>query len=248
MKQRATLHPEKRHKGCHYLGPTCYTLSKQEKESMFECLNSIKISSGYSSNVKRLLNMKEKKFAYVKSHDCHVLMMQLLPVALRGILLDNVRAIIIKLCAFLNAISHKAIDLMSLLKLQEDVVHSIVSLEMIFSPSFFNIMTHLLVHLVKEIGILGPIFLHNMFPFERFFAILKKYVHNRAHPERSIAKGYVTEEVIEFCVDYVDELCPIRVLVSRHEGRLIGKGTLGMKSINANNHASLSKAHFTVLQ
>ena len=80
---------------------------------------------------------------------------------------------------------------------------------MIFPPSFFNIMTHLLVHLVKEIGILGSVFLHNMFPFERFFAVLKKYVRNHARPEGIIAKGYVTEEVIEFCVDYMDELCPI---------------------------------------
>jgi hypothetical protein len=58
----------------------------------------------------------------------------------------------------------------------------------------------------------------------------------------------VTEEVIEFCVDYMDELCSIGVPVSRHEGRLIGKGTLGKKSINANDHASFSKAHFKVLQ
>jgi hypothetical protein len=35
-------------------------------------------------------------------------------------------------------------------------------------------MTHLLVHLVKEIAILGPVFLHNMFPFERFMGVLKK--------------------------------------------------------------------------
>jgi hypothetical protein len=60
---------------------------------------------------------------------------------------------------------------------------------MILPPSFFNIMTHLLVHLVKEIGNLGPVFRHNMFPFERFFAALKKYAHNRALPEGSIAKG-----------------------------------------------------------
>ena len=53
-------------------------------------------------------------------------------------------------------------------------------------------MTHLLVHMVKEIGILGHVFLHNMFPFERYFAVLKKYVRNRARPEGSIAKGYVT--------------------------------------------------------
>ena len=75
MKQRAALHLEKSDKGCHYLGPACYTLSKEEKQSMFDCLNSIKVTSGYSSNIKRLLNLKKKKFAHVKSHDCHVLMM-----------------------------------------------------------------------------------------------------------------------------------------------------------------------------
>ena len=87
-------------------------------------------------------------------------------------------------------------------------------------------MTHLIVHLVKEIGILGPVFLHNMFSFERYFAVLKKYVRNRARPEGSIAKGYVTEEVIEFCVDYVEELCPIGIPVSCHERRLIGRAHL----------------------
>jgi hypothetical protein len=60
VKQRAALHPEKRDKGCHYLGPACYTLSKQDKESMSECLNSIKVPLGHSSNVKRLLNMKRR--------------------------------------------------------------------------------------------------------------------------------------------------------------------------------------------
>ena len=35
---------------------------------------------------------------------------QLLPVALRGLLPDNVRLPIVKLCAFLNAISQKVID------------------------------------------------------------------------------------------------------------------------------------------
>ena len=48
------------------------------------------------------------------------------------------------------------------------VVQCLVGFELIFPPSFFNIMKHLLVHLVKEVDILGPVFLHNMFPFERF--------------------------------------------------------------------------------
>ena len=163
---------------------------------MFECLNSIKVPIGCSSNIKRLVNMKEKKFVGLKSHDCHVLMTQLLPVALRGILPVNVRRTITKLCAFFNAISQKAIDPRNLERLQNGVVQCIVSLELIFPPSFFDITTHLLVHIVKEISILGLVFLHNMFPFERFMAVLKKYVHNRSRPEGCIAKGYGTEEVI----------------------------------------------------
>ena len=103
--------------------------------------------------------------AGLKSHDCHVIMTQLLPIALRGLLSENVRVPIVKLCAFLNAISPKVINQESLTRLQKDVVQCLVSFELVFPPSFFNIMTHLLVHLVDEIAILGPVFLHNMFPF-----------------------------------------------------------------------------------
>ena len=79
-------------------------------------------------------------------------------------------------------------------------------------------MTHLLVHIVKEINILGPVFLHNMFPFERYMAVLKKYVCNRSRPEECIAQGYGIEEVIEFYVDFIDDLSPIGVPMSCHEG------------------------------
>jgi hypothetical protein len=62
-----------------------------------------------------------------------------------------------------------------------------------------------------------------MFPFVRFMGVLKKYVHNRARLEGSISKGYGTEEVIEFCVDFILDLKLIGVHESRHEGRLGGK-------------------------
>ena len=110
--------------------------------------------------------MNEKKFTHVKSHDCHMLMTQLLPVALRDILPDIIQATIKKLCAFLNAISPKAIDPTSLLKLQEDIVQSIVNLLMIFTPSFFNVMMYFLIYLVKEIDVPCLVYLHNIFPFE----------------------------------------------------------------------------------
>ena len=154
---------------------------------------------------------------------------------------------IVKLCAFLNAISQKVIDPASLPKLQKDVAQCLVSFELVFPPSFFDIMTHLLLHLVEEIAILGPVFLHNMFPFERFMGVLKKYVHNRARPEGSISKGYGTEEVIEFCVDFLPDLKPIGVPESRYEGRLTGKGTLGRKAMVCRDRHSFNQAHYTVL-
>ncbi|XP_022680679.1 uncharacterized protein LOC101759230, partial [Setaria italica] len=145
-----------RDNGQHYLRPASYTLSKEEKDSMFECLNSMKVPSGYSSNIKGIINMKQKKFTNLKAHDCHMLMTQLLPVALRGVLPEN--------------------------------------------------------------------------------------------PEGSIARGYGTEEVIEFCVDFIDSIDSIGVPTSRHEGRLRGMGTLGRKSSLSNDTNLFDKAHYTVLQ
>ncbi|KAK1669127.1 hypothetical protein QYE76_057286 [Lolium multiflorum] len=66
-------------------------------------------------------------------------------------------------------------------------------------------------------------------------------------PEGSISKGYGTEEVIEFCVDFIPDLKPIGVPESRYEGRLRGKGTLGKKAITCMDGHSFTQAHYTVL-
>jgi hypothetical protein len=97
--ERDNLNPEK------YQGTASYALTKEENVIFFQVLSSIKVPSGYSSNIKGIINMAEKKFQNLKSHDCHVIMTQLLPVALRGLLPENVRVPIVKLCAFLNVIS-----------------------------------------------------------------------------------------------------------------------------------------------
>ena len=102
---------------------------------MFDCLNSIKVPSGYSSNIQSIINVKEKKIQNLKSHDCHVLMTQLLSVILRGVLPEIMGLAVVKLCAFINKISQKAINLNNLIKLQKDIVECLVSFEMIFPPS-----------------------------------------------------------------------------------------------------------------
>jgi len=50
------------------------------------------------------MSIKDLKLVGLKSHDCHVLIQQLLPVAVRGILPEKVRVAITRLCFFFNSI------------------------------------------------------------------------------------------------------------------------------------------------
>jgi hypothetical protein len=48
-------------------------------------------------------------------------------------------------------------------------------LEATFPPSFFDLMLHLTAHLAREIWFLGLSYLHQMFPYERFYGFLKSF-------------------------------------------------------------------------
>jgi hypothetical protein len=51
--------------------------------------------------------------------------------------------------------------------LRNDVAISLALMEMHFPPSFFDIMKHLLYHLVDELDICGPIAIKWMYHIER---------------------------------------------------------------------------------
>ena len=76
-------------------------------------------------------------------------------------------------------------------------------LEMYFPPAFFDVMVHLCVHIVDDIIDLGPSFLHNMMPFERMNGIIKGFVRNMSRPDGSIVQGYLTQECISFCENFL---------------------------------------------
>ncbi|KAL8155839.1 hypothetical protein AgCh_001037 [Apium graveolens] len=143
--------------------------------------------------------------------------------------------------------SSKVIDPLTLDKLQADIIVTLYEFEMYFLHSFFDIMVHLVTHLVREIKICGPLYVRQMYPFERFLCILKAYVRNRRHPEASIVEGYSVEETIEFCTDYLASTDPVGISRSRHEGRLDGQGTVGHKMITPGAEM-LDRAHLFVLQ
>lgn len=63
---------------------------KEGKIRSSECLQGVKVPIGYSSNVKSVVSIQDIKIIGLQSHDFHILMQQLLLVAIRGIFPKNV--------------------------------------------------------------------------------------------------------------------------------------------------------------
>ncbi|KAA0062841.1 transposase [Cucumis melo var. makuwa] len=211
-----------------YIPATCYTLSREEKYRFCKILSEIKVLEGYSSNIRSLVSLDDLKLNGLKSHDSHVLMQQLLPIAIRSILLKNVRYTISRLCFFFDAICAKSFFVSELDALQEDIVMSLCNLEKYFLSSFFTIMVHLVVHLVREVKLCGPVYLRWMYPFERYMKVLKNFVRNRNRPEGCIAEAQVCEEAVQFCSDFLSGLDPI------------GLGSLNSKEDKQNDRPMLA--------
>ena len=162
----------------------------------------MKLLDGFCSNIKNLVNMEKLRLVNLKSHDCHTILHHLLPISIRSVLQKHARCTIIRFCLFFKAICSKVIDVDKLEKMQYELVETLCHLEKHFPPSFFDVMIHLSIHLVREIKLCGPIFLRWMYPFERYMKAFKGYVRNPTHPEGCIVEAYVAEEVVECLVNF----------------------------------------------
>jgi hypothetical protein len=85
-------------------------------------------------------------------------------------------------------------------RLKEEIIVVLCELKIYFPPSFFDVMVHILVHIVHEIKDLGPLFLLQMMPFKRMNGFIKKYVRNRAYLDGTyLTFNCVTEVPRIFC-------------------------------------------------
>ncbi|RVW77928.1 hypothetical protein CK203_048271 [Vitis vinifera] len=185
---RDQLHPIQR--GNRVILPTaCYSLTSNEKKEFCKFLKEVKVPDGYASNISRCVQVNERNIFRLKSHDCHVLMQQLLPLAIRGVLHKNVCAVIVELCSFFKQLCSKVLKSDQLEHLENDIIVTLCKLERIFPPSFFDVMVHLPIHLASEAKIVGPVQYRWMYPIERYLRTLKSYVRNKSRPEGSIVEG-----------------------------------------------------------
>ena len=94
-------------------------------------------------------------------------MEQLLPLAIQTTLPTEVSAVLIELCSLFRQLCGKVLKVEDLEEMQNQIILTLCHMEMIFPPSFFTVMVHLVVHLVEEVKLGGPVHYGWMYPVER---------------------------------------------------------------------------------
>ncbi|CAH9130990.1 unnamed protein product [Cuscuta epithymum] len=171
----------------------------------------VKLPDGYSSNIGHCVNTTNNTFYSMKSHDCHVFMQRLLPIALRGYLQPPLWTAISEFCKFFRIICAKKLCIADIEKLQDAIAVTLCKLEKVFPPSFFDSMEHLTVHLPWELKICGPVHYRWMYPFERLMKKLKEKAKNKQFLEGSIVEKFWVQEVALFCEHYFDNNSGTRI-------------------------------------
>lgn len=138
------------------------------EEKMFcEALSNVCVPDGYSSNVARCVNVKDIKMCGLKSHGHHVTMQHLLLLAIQRILPRLITFVFLELSAVLRWLCSKKESEESFKQLKNWVILAFCQMEKMLPVSFFDITVHLLIHLVHEATIAGPIQYRWKYPIQR---------------------------------------------------------------------------------
>lgn len=130
-------------------------------------LHDVRVPNGYSSNVSHCIKLKECAIGGLKCHDNCIIMQQLMPIALRGTLLDDVVRPLIELCGFSRDICSKTLRVENLDHLENQIPKILCKLERIFPLGFYTSMVHVIIHLVRECKLGKSMYYKWMYPVER---------------------------------------------------------------------------------
>ena len=108
------------------------------------------VPTGFSSNIKSLISMKDLTLTNYNSYDYHVMLMVFLLIVIRAIGPEYVKMVITRMSYFFNYIIKKVIDETELPGLKQFITETLCQLKMCFPPSFFDIMPHLMMHMVDR--------------------------------------------------------------------------------------------------
>ncbi|WVZ01850.1 hypothetical protein V8G54_022656 [Vigna mungo] len=178
-----------------------YMITKDEARIVCQWIKDLKMPDGYSSNLARCANIEKGSTQGMKSHDCHVFMDTLIPLAFSCLPVHFLNPLT-KISHFFKDLSSTTLKADSLAKLEENIPIILRKLERVLPPAFFDSMEHLPIHLAYEAWLGGPVQYRWMYPFERFMGESKRSVKNKARVEGSICVAYLHRETTYFCSHY----------------------------------------------
>ena len=133
---------------------------------MYKWITELRMPNGYASNLHRCVNIEQGRMIGMKSHDCHVIMEQLLPIAFSA-LPNVVWKPIAEWSKFFKDLCSTMLRVDDLSLMEQNIVITLCKLDRFFPPAFFNSMEYLPIHLPYEARIGGPVEYRWMYPFER---------------------------------------------------------------------------------
>jgi hypothetical protein len=104
---RQELHPHPRPNGKQYLPPTSYNLTQHERFAICKCLCGLKVPTGFSSNIRSLVSLKDMTLTGYNSDDCHVMITIFLAIVIRAIKPVFLKMVITRMCYFSTSFRKK---------------------------------------------------------------------------------------------------------------------------------------------
>ena len=204
-----------------------YVLTDEEKQQLLHLIATTPVPSGYSATLRK--HVGEGRLQALKSHDHHVLLQQILPAAVRHLLDPGPRDAIIRIGHAFQRICAKVINPEDLDDIQQCVAEALCMLEVWFPPGFWDIMSHLPIHLVEELYWCGPVTARWCYLVERYMGTLTGYVRDRSRPEASMASGYAIDEALGFVTEFFQEYphSERRIWDPEEEARVTGEVLMG---------------------
>jgi len=180
-----------------------FVLLDEGKKRFLQIIFKLKTPFHFVLSLKKIITRME--IQGMKSHDYHVMMQEILPLGLHHLMAKECKMAIIWLSHVFKKLCLKVVGPMTMEDFKQDMAMTLVLLEQEHPPSFFHIMTHLVVHLVEELELCGLIHIRWMYPIEWYLKTLKQFVKNKARPKGSMAKDYASEEALRFCTKYLQD-------------------------------------------
>jgi hypothetical protein len=183
-------------------------LARKHRREVLEWMQTLMFPDGYAANLRRGVNLSTLQVNGMKSHDYHIWIEWLLLVMVRGYVPEHVWLALAELSYFFRQLCAKELSQTMINDLENMVPVLLCKLEKIFPPSFFNPMQHLILHLLYEARMGGPVQTHWCYPIERCLKTLCKNVEIKEKIEASITEAYILEEVSNFTEKYYAENLP----------------------------------------